>query len=326
MSLQSNTSIWKWNVTTAIRYGLYSVAVFALLLVLPRGYSQTTGTRTALAVARSAETTTFTVTVKDPSGAPVSSGTVSLVSGGSSLGSAFVNEDGTATLALDKLPASAKQITAVYSGSDRFAASASAAVQAEATPAAPPDFSITANPASLTLNAGDFGTSIITVTSENSFDQSVTLSISGLPSTSTTSTFTPSVAIPVANGSANSTLQIQTQASSKTTSAQNHGLPLGGNAAHLAYAMVIPGILALFGFGALRKRSVGSLRLLGIVALLLASASGLTACNVRYSYLNHPPADNPGTPSGSFPLTITAYSNNGGEVTSHSMTLTLIVK
>jgi hypothetical protein len=261
--------------------------------------------------------------VKDPTGAAVSDGTVSLVSSGLSLGSAFVNENGTATLTLDKLPASTKQITAVYSGSERYAASASAntAVQANAT-TGPPDFSIGANPASLTLNPGDYGTSIFTVTSENGFAQSVTLSLSGLPG-ATSSTFTPSVLVPAAGGSVTSTLQIQTTASS---GAMNQGLPLGGNASHLAYAMVLPGAFALLGIGALCKRGNSGLRLLGIAVLLLASATGLTACSQRYSYLHHPPTVNPGTPAGAYPITITAYSNNGGEVTSHSLTLTLTVK
>jgi hypothetical protein len=323
MSLQSNTSIWKWNITTAARHGLYFAAVLALLLVLPQGYSQTTGTRTTLAVSHESAATTFTVTVKDPTGAAVSAGTVSLVSGGQSLGSAFVNADGTATVTVDKLPANAKQISAVYSGTQQFAASASAntTIQADATTVTP-DFSITANPSALTLNPGEFGTSILTVTSIGKFAQSVTLSLSGLPGVgTTTSTFTPSVVVPPAGGTVTSTLQIQTTAAS----AMNQAPLAGGKAGHLAYAMAFPGLLALAGIGALRKRGGNGLRLFGVAALLLASVSGLTACSQRYSYLHHPPAANTGTPTGNFPITITAYSNNGGEVTSHSITLALTI-
>ena len=322
MSLQSNSSIWKWKFTTAVRYGSYLAPVLALLLVLPQGHSQTLGTRTSLSVATEGASTRLTVSVKDPTGATVSDGTVSFVSGGVSLGSAFVQEDGTATLTLDKVPANAKQITAVYSGDNSYAASASAsvAVQAAATTALP-DFSVAANPTSLNLTAGQYGTSIITVAPENGFGQSVTLSLSGLP-TGTTSLFTPNIVTPTPTASVTSTLQIQTTASS--SSSMNQGGPLGGNASHLAYAILFPGVLALVGIGALRKR--GGIQLFGIALLLIASASGLTACSQRYSYLKHPPAPNPGTPAGSYPLTITAYSNNGGEVTSHSISLTLVVK
>jgi len=322
MSLQSNSSIWKWKFTTAVRHGSYLAPVLALLLVLPQGHSQTLGTRTSLSVAKEGAATKLTVTVKDPTGATVSDGTVSFVSGGVSLGSAFVQEDGTATLTLDKVPANAKQITAVYSGDNSYAASASAsvAVQAAATTALP-DFSVAANPTSLNLPAGQYGTSIITVAPENGFGQSVTLSLSGLPA-GTTSLFTPNIVTPTPTASVTSTLQIQTTASS--SSSMNQGGPLGGNASHLAYAILFPGVLALVGIGALRKR--GGIQFFGIALLLIASASGLTACSQRYSYLKHPPAPNPGTPAGSYPLTITAYSNNGGEVTSHSISLTLVVK
>ena len=322
MSLQSNSSIWKWKFTTAVRHGSYLAPVLALLLVLPQGHGQTLGTRTSLSVAKEGAATKLTVTVKDPTGATVSDGTVSFVSGGVSLGSAFVQEDGTATLTLDKVPANAKQITAVYSGDNSYAASASAsvAVQAAATTALP-DFSVAANPTSLNLTAGQYGTSIITVAPENGFGQSVTLSLSGLPA-GTTSLFTPNIVTPTPTASVTSTLQIQTTASS--SSSMNQGGPLGGNASHLAYAILFPGVLALVGIGALRKR--GGIQFFGIALLLIASASGLTACSQRYSYLKHPPAPNPGTPAGSYPLTITAYSNNGGEVTSHSISLTLVVK
>ncbi len=94
----------------------------------------------------------------------------------------------------------------------------------------------------------------------------------------------------------------------------------------LAYAMLFPGVLALVGIGALRKRGGNSFRLFGVVLLLLASVSGLTACSQRYSYLHHPPTANAGTPPGNYPITLTAYSNNGGQVTSHSLQLTLTVK
>jgi hypothetical protein len=236
-----------------------------------------------------------------------------------------VGEDGTATLTLDKVPASAKQVTAVYSGSEHYVASASASTKLQADDTAgPPDFSVAANPTSLSLNPGDFGTIIITVTPENGFMQSVTLALAGLQLPQAAgSRFTPSIVTPTSTAAVTSTLQIQTTA---PTSSRNEGSPFGGNRSHLAYAVLFPGVLALVGIGALRKRDGNGLRLLGVIALLLASASGLTACSQRYSYLHHPPAIATGTPPGTYLLTLTAYSNNGGEVTSHNLQLTLIVK
>jgi hypothetical protein len=309
MSLQSRITFRKFP--TAI------IFVLALLLVLPQGHSQTVATRTSLSVAKDGAKTTLYVTVKDATGTAVSGGTVSFLSGNTSLGSAFVSEGGTATLTLDSLPANTKKITAVYAGDGSHAASASgsASVQAEDTGTLP-DFSVSASPTSLSLNPGDYGTVVLTITpSSAAFTQSVTLSISGLPN-GTTSTFTPQIVTPVKGAAATSTLQIQTSGAS---GAKNNGLPFGGNASRIAYALALPGLLAL------RRRRTG-LRLLGIALLLIASTSGLTACSQRYGYLHHPPAANPGTPAGSYTVTVTAYSNNGGQVTTHNLQLALTVK
>jgi Bacterial Ig-like domain (group 3) len=327
MSLQSTSSIWKWNFTATIKRGPYMAAVFALFLVVAQGFGQTIGTRTALSIAKEASKTTLSVTVKDPAGNPVADGTVSFLSNGLSLGSAMVRQNGTATLTLDKVPAFAKQVTAVYSGTAQYAGSPSANLQFQANDTtAPPDFSIAANPTSLSLNPGDYGTVIITVTPENGFTQSVTLAESGLPTTTSSSRFTPSIVTPTSTAAVTSTFQIQTTASSTSTSARNKTVPVDGKGSHLAYALVFPGVLALAAIGALRKQGGSRFQMLGMAALLLASASGLMACSQRYSYLNHPPAANTGTPPGTYPVTITAYSNNGGEVTSHTLQLVVTVK
>jgi len=146
-----------------------------------------------------------------------------------------------------------------------------------------------------------------------------------LPTTTTSSRFTPSIVTPTSTAAVTSTLQIQTTAPSTSTS-RNEGLPVGNGPAHLAYAMLIPGVLALIGIGGLSRRGRNGFRMMGIVVLLLASASGLTACSQRYSYLHHPPTANSGTPPGTYNVTITAYSNNGGEVTSHPLQLTVTVQ
>ena len=327
MSLQSTSNIWKWKFKGTIRHAAFLAAVLALFLAASAGFGQTLGTRTALSVSTEAAKTTLTVSVKDPTGAAVSGGTISFMSDGLSLGSAVVQENGAATLTIDKVPAFAKQITAVYSGNGHYAASASASAQLQANDTtAPPDFSVAANPTSLTLTPGQFGTVIISVTPENGFNQSVTLALSGLPTTTTSSRFTPSIVTPTSTAAVTSTLQIQTTAPSTSTS-RNEGLPAAGHGpAHLAYAMLIPGVLALIGIGGLSGRGRNGFRMMGIVILLLASASGLTACSQRYSYLHHPPTANSGTPPGTYNVTITAYSNNGGEVTSHPLQLTVTVQ
>jgi subtilase family serine protease len=78
--------------------------------------------------------------------------------------------------------------------------------------AASPNFTISASPASVTVNQGASGTSTITVTSQNSFSSATTLSATGLPS-GVTATFSTNPVTPPANGSATSTLTLAASAS-----------------------------------------------------------------------------------------------------------------
>jgi subtilase family serine protease len=78
--------------------------------------------------------------------------------------------------------------------------------------AASPNFTISASPASVTVNQGASGTSTITITSQNSFNSATTLSATGLPS-GVTATFSTNPVTPPANGSATSTLTLTASAS-----------------------------------------------------------------------------------------------------------------
>jgi uncharacterized cupredoxin-like copper-binding protein len=285
-------------------------------------------TRTQLSVAPQAQgnvtQAVFTAKVADVSGNPVSSGTVTFESATGSIGSAVV-ENGSATLHVDNLPPATKSVTAVYNANENYSSS-SAAVTAQADASSTlPDFSVTANPTSVTVNPGAYGTIVITITPINGFSEMTTLSCSGLPAASTC-VFSPVTLIPTNGAAATSTLQIQTQGPSGTHAVLRHP-DLSSGAGHIAYAIVLPGILALAGLGALRKRSgLASLRVLGFVALLAASTVGLSSCAARYDYLNKPPAANPGIFAGTYNITLAAYATNGTSVTSHNLNLTLVVK
>jgi len=78
--------------------------------------------------------------------------------------------------------------------------------------AASPNFTISASPASVTVNQGASGTSTITITSQNSFSSATTLTATGLPS-GVTATFSTNPVTPPANGSASSTLMLTASAS-----------------------------------------------------------------------------------------------------------------
>lgn len=252
---------------------------------------------------------TLTAQVADVSGGAVSEGSVSFETAKGSLGSVYVR-DGAATLHLTNPPAWARSVTAVYHGDTAFAASSASTPVSTDAASTLPGFTVTASPASLTLTPGQFATVNLTVTSQNNFAQAVNLSCSGLPG-ATTCSFNPDVVTPAANGSIISAMQITTQATSGVT--KNDGTPLNGS--RRAWALVLPGILALAGAGAVRRKHWTALRALGLVMLLGAGVLGLTACNVRYSYLHYKPSPNYGTPAGSYTVIVSAYSTNGTAIT-----------
>jgi hypothetical protein len=231
-----------------------------------------------------------------------------------SLGSVFVR-DGAATLNLNNPPQWAKTITAVYHGDSAFAGSAaSTGVSADGASSTLAGFTVTASPSSLTLTPGQFGTVNLTVTSQNGFSDLVNLSCSGLPG-AVTCTFNPVVIAPPANGSGSSALQITTMATSGVGANESARLGGAGHVRGALYAFVIPGVLALAGVGAIRRRNFGGLRIVGLMMLLAAGTLGLTACNVRYKYLNYQPSPNFGTAAGTYTVVIAAYSTNGTAIT-----------
>ncbi|MEM3697104.1 MAG: CARDB domain-containing protein [Candidatus Bathyarchaeia archaeon] len=85
------------------------------------------------------------------------------------------------------------------------------------TPLPAPDFSISASPSSVTIQQGSSGSSTITVTSINGFNQPVQLSVSGAPS-GVTATLSPSQVTPPAGGTATSTLTVSVSTTATTGS------------------------------------------------------------------------------------------------------------
>jgi hypothetical protein len=275
-------------------------------------------TRTHVSVAAAGKGATFTATVADVAGNPATSGTVSFETAQGSVGSAAV-ENGTATLTVGKLPQGTRSITATYSGSEALAASAALAA-ANADQSTLPDFSLTANPTSVTVMPGQYANITVTVTPENGFNDMVTLSCSGVPAYAAC-VFSPTTLTPLTTASVSSTLQITTQGASGTAAS------LGRPGSTLAFAIVLPGVLALAGLGGLRKRSGAAFRVLGMAAILVASGLALGGCSARYGYLNHPPSGNPGLGAGTYTITVSGNATiSGTSVTVHSLNVTLTVK
>jgi hypothetical protein len=289
--------------TLAVVTGIFS----CLLLGAPPAWAQV-ATRTQLSTQQDEGVLTLTAKVADVEGAPIREGSVSFETTKGSLGSVFV-QDGAATLNLKNPPVWARTITAVYHGDAAFADSSAGAMVTPDTSGLP-GFTVTASPGTLSLTPGDYSTVNLTVTSQNGFAEQVNLSCSGLPDASQCN-FNPAVVTPAADGSVISPMQITTTAPSGIYS-KNKGL-FGKSGA--AYALVIPGILALAGVGALRRKHFGALRVLGLVMLLAAGSLGLSACNARYSYEHYHPSPNRGTAAGTYTIVIAAYSSDGTSIT-----------
>jgi hypothetical protein len=274
----------------------------------------TATTRTALAVStnNAGPRTKVTLTAHvsaDVTGAP--SGVVNFRSGEMDLGSAFLDGEGNAALETDNLPAGSHQVVAIYQGGAAYARSLSTPAQVQANVSTVAGFTVAAAPTSLSTAVGGFVTSVVTVTPVNGFNAYVSLSCSGLP-VNTTCNFTPlNVPASCTTSAAGvqtctpgtSVMQIQTLAPSPGSTAAN-----ASDTGMSTYAFVFPALFGLAGLGTCKRRAWRNLAL-GVLAL--AGAMSMTACAQRYKYLNHGPPGNPGTPVGSYTVTVDAQSSNG---------------
>jgi hypothetical protein len=210
----------------------------------------------------------------------------------------------TATATLSTLlPTGANSITAQYAGDANFTASTSAPI----TVTVAADFDFTPATTPITVSRGSSGTATLTIAGHTGYAGAVNFaaaSCTGLPAESTCSFVPPSVV-----GSGTTVLSIRTTAP-KTASLT----PLN------FWASSSAGIFAgLFLLGSASRRRRWS----SVLALLvLASLTTIVGCGGG-SGSSGPPPD-PGTPLGTFPVTVKAADSTG--VLSHTVTVTLTVQ
>jgi hypothetical protein len=227
-----------------------------------------------------------------------------------SLGSAFVAADGSASLTVPALPDGVHAVRAVYSGTESSAASTSAPAGVTAEAAAP-DFSLTAAPATLNLDAGVAGTVAVTIAPSAGFNNYVALSCAGLPLFTSCSFLPSNVDVTGKNGL--STMTLNTTAPSGNTGA------LRGDSGFV-YCFLLPGALGLLGLAFGRNRGLRMLAMLCVVGSLIGGAS---SCAQRYRYLNYGPTPNLGTPAGESIIRIYGTAVNGALSTSKCFQVTL---
>lgn len=169
--------------------------------------------------------------------------------------------------------------------------------------------------ASLQVNPGQTGTATIAVTQPtNGFNTILTFTcsetaapiLSGSGSVCTVTPATPTAG-PV-------TVNITTVA----PTAQLH--PPLGTARGILFAALLPGLLGIVFTAGSRKRAARSLRFLSLIVVLGFSTIWLASCSSNSSS-----SHNPGTPAGSYSVTVNATTGGVNPVTG-SVTLTLVVQ
>jgi len=173
------------------------------------------------------------------------------------------------------------------------------------------DFSISAAPTSVTINAGESTSYLVTLspTTAGGYASAISMSDTGLP-TASTGTFT-STSVTISGVSpATTTLNIKTTARPVNTGSLLRGGPL--------YATWLPvGGLSLLGLGV----GAGFKRRRWLAGMLLGLLAGLIVLQAACGSSGSTPAPTGGTPAGTYPITITGSSGSA----SHNTRVTLIV-
>ncbi len=264
------------------------------------------------------------IAVTGENGLPAS-GTAVISDQGKALAGVALDPQGHATTTLD-LVAGDHNLTATYAGDNSHRASVSEPFSVHAEAGTTPDFSVSVAPATLSLQQGQSGSVVASITPINAASLTapmfVTLSCSGIPD-QTKCTFTPEnlEISPNATAAVTSSMVIATQA----TSLAKVVPPTHSGSTPVAWAVLLPGILGLAGlaFGARRRQWLARLSLLAILGLV--TVLGATACAPLYNYHNHGPPYNLPTPVGTYTVVVTAQSSNGITATTHTATMALTV-
>ncbi len=238
-------------------------------------------------------------------------GKVSFTAGSASLGTATVTA-GVATLQSSFATAGSYAITAAYAGDQNNAASTSSAVTIMI---AAPDFTIAATPTSASVTPGQTATFTFTVSPVAGYSGTVKFSCGALPSMAACA-FSPSSVAPSGGSPVSSTLTVTTAGATAALNTDRPfapWLPAGG--------LAIAGVMGLAFAPRKIRRWNRQLRVLSW-GLLLASLS-LSVMSCGGGSGNGTPS-NPGTPAGSYTISVSAADSGGGP--QHPVNLTLSVQ
>lgn len=169
-----------------------------------------------------------------------------------------------------------------------------------------PDFRLSPSPASITLKPGQSQAVTIAVTAINGFNSTLTYSCSSLP-LRTSCSFSNVTA----------TGATVTLATTAPSSAAYHSTSNPASAP--LYAVMFPGLLAIFCFPGKRSRS-NAVKAMLLTGVILFSVAWTVGCGGGSST-----PSTPGTPAGSYTVTVTA-TTGGANALTHSTTIALTVQ
>jgi hypothetical protein len=242
-----------------------------------------------------------TATVTSPSGSPT--GNVVLRADGDVVAAFSVGGGATITFPAVGL----HNLQATYGGDATFPQATSPTLVEDIRASLPGDFTVNVSPQSATMRAGQTATFTITVNPVNGLNSSITFACSGLPAASSCN-FSPASLTP--GGS-----PVSTTLTITTTAPSSAAVPIAGLNPWTFAAWPVAMVLGLF-LVSIGNRSKKVWRW-----SLTFGATALACCLVSCGGGNStPPPNNPGTPSGTSSITVTATS-----ATSHSAALTITV-
>lgn len=264
-----------------------------------------TSTTTTLALSGSSiqagASVTFTATVTQTGGTTAPTGTVTFLNGTTTLGTGTLSASGTnatATFTTTSLAGGTYSVTASYAGDTNYTGSASSASTLTVQ-----DFTLTPAAQTVSVMPGAPGSATLTATALGGFTGTIAYACptAGVPSEATCTATATSTGATI----------------SFTTTAATSQLLFPGRSRGFFYAMLLPGMLGLV-FAGRRKNVWRATRILSLIVILGLSTLWMGACGGGGSSTS----GNPGTPAGSYPLTITATSGT----LSHTATVTLTVQ
>jgi subtilase family serine protease len=294
--------------------GLGSVDVnnLAVALKAPPDFSASTPTTTLTVFTGATGTATITVTPINNFSAPVSFGCSGLASVSScSFNPATVTPTGgapaTTTATIQSTGTSAANPTIAITASTGVLSQVTHSVGSIALTVQVP-FTLTPTAASFPVTQGSSAPATVTVAFTSGFTGTLTFTCSD-PAPESICTKPQPI-----NAAGKVTFNISTTA---PTSSLNRPVHPSDRSSRIFYAMLLPGLLGIVLAGGTRRRSLLGMRFLGLIVILGFSTVWLGSCGGGSSS----GSSNPGTPAGSYTISVNATSSTGATGTAATFQL-----